>query len=131
VTPFVSLHRSKGFGRAPAEAMSLRPVILTCYGGGADFTTQDYADVIDYTLVPVLPGASRQFWAEPDIAMAAAALRAVHERPTEARAIGARAARRVRPLCVLRPSRARRCLRRWMFDVVIDGVFVERISPWT
>jgi glycosyltransferase involved in cell wall biosynthesis len=100
---FVSLHRSEGFGRAPAEAMWLgRPVILTGYAGTADFATPDCAYVIDHALVPVppgtYPGAVGQFWAEPDIAMAAAALRAVHERPAEARAIGARAARRIRAL---------------------------------
>lgn len=111
---FVSLHRSEGFGRLPAEAMWLgRPVILTSYAGTTDFATHACAYVIDYTLVPVppgaYPGAEGQVWAEPDIAMAAAALRAVHEHPAEARAIGARGAGRVRALYA--PTVAGRAMR--------------------
>jgi len=39
---FVSLHRSEGFGRGPAEAMYMgKPVIVTNYSGNTDFTLSD------------------------------------------------------------------------------------------
>ncbi len=90
---FVSLHRSEGFGRGPAEAMLLgRPVIVTGYSGTADFATQDCAYVVDYHLVPVAPGeypgAEGQSWAEADVEQAAAHMRHVHEDKAAARAIG-------------------------------------------
>ena len=38
---FVSLHRSEGYGRAPAEAMLLgKPVIVTGYSGTTDYTDE-------------------------------------------------------------------------------------------
>ena len=41
---FVSLHRSEGFGRGPAEAMLLgKPVITTDYSGTRDFATAETA----------------------------------------------------------------------------------------
>jgi glycosyltransferase involved in cell wall biosynthesis len=103
---FVSLHRSEGFGRGPAEAMLLgKPVILTGYSGTADFATPDCAYVVDFTLVPVArdeyPGVREDIvvrWAEPDIAMAAAHMRRVHERPEEARGLGKLAAKRIAEL---------------------------------
>jgi glycosyltransferase involved in cell wall biosynthesis len=77
---FLSLHRSEGFGRGPAEAMLLgKPVIATDYSGTRDFATSETALLVDYELVPVgpdeYPGASGQMWAEPDIDQAAAAMR--------------------------------------------------------
>ncbi len=79
---FLSLHRSEGFGRGPAEAMLLgKPVIVTDYSGTRDFTTSETALLVGYELVPVgaeeYPGASAQVWAEPDIDQAAAAMRRV------------------------------------------------------
>ena len=96
---FVSLHRSEGFGRGPAEAMLLgKPVILTGYSGTADFATPDCAYVVDYKLKPVspdeYPGVREDFvvsWADPDIDMAAAHMRHVHQHPKAARALGRRA----------------------------------------
>ncbi|MBV9199961.1 MAG: glycosyltransferase family 4 protein [Alphaproteobacteria bacterium] len=79
---FVSLHRSEGFGRGPAEAMLLgKPVIVTDYSGTRDFATPQTALPIGYSLVPVgedeYPGAAGQVWAEPDIEEAAAAMRRI------------------------------------------------------
>ncbi len=92
---FVSLHRSEGFGRGPAEAMLLgTPVILTDYSGSADYATADCAMLVDYTLVPVdpaaYPGVTGQSWAEANIATAAGHMRWVHGNRDAARALGAR-----------------------------------------
>lgn len=97
---FVSLHRSEGFGRGPAEAMLMgKPVIVTGYSGTTDFATPDCAYVVGYRLVPVgvgeYPGAEGQTWADADIAQAARAMRRVHEDPESARATGARARARI------------------------------------
>ena len=100
---FVSLHRSEGFGRGPAEAMLLgKPVILTGYSGTADFATPDCAYVVDYRLKPVAPDEypgvredSVVSWADPDIDMAAAHMRHVHQQPKAARALGKRARARI------------------------------------
>lgn len=97
---FVSLHRSEGFGRAPAEAMLLgRPTILTGYSGTADFATADCAYIVDYDLVPVepgdYPGVEGQRWAEANIATAARHMRRIYERPEEARRIGKQGAAQV------------------------------------
>jgi len=79
---FLSLHRSEGFGRGPAEAMLLgKPVIATDYSGTRDFVTSETALLVDYELVPVeaqeYPGATGQLWAEADIEHAAAAMRRI------------------------------------------------------
>ena len=100
---FVSLHRSEGFGRGPAEAMWLgKPVITTTYSGPADFATEETALLVDYALVPVgeeeYPGASGQVWAEPDIDGAAAAMRRVVADPALAKHVGRAGQRRIREL---------------------------------
>ena len=79
---FLSLHRSEGFGRGPAEAMLLgKPVIVTDYSGTRDFATAETALLVGGQLVPVgrdeYPGADGQVWAEPDIDEAAAAMRRI------------------------------------------------------
>jgi glycosyltransferase involved in cell wall biosynthesis len=93
---YISLHRSEGFGRGPAEAMLLgRPVIITNYSGNRDFTTTDNSFPVDYRLVPVAegeyPGDQDQVWAEPDIAGAATQMRRVYEEPGLAEETGRRA----------------------------------------
>ncbi len=97
---FVSLHRSEGFGRGPAEAMLLgTPVIVTDYSGSADYATAECALLVDHTLVPVgteeYPGVTGQFWAEANVATAAAHMRWVHEHREEARALGERGRARI------------------------------------
>tara|TARA_Y100000588_G_scaffold91018_1_gene98174 strand:+ start:3330 stop:4712 length:1383 start_codon:yes stop_codon:yes gene_type:complete len=69
---YVSLHRSEGFGRTIAEAVSLGlPVISTNWSGSIDIIGQDNPLNIDYNLVPVdahqYPWSDEQFWAEPSI----------------------------------------------------------------
>jgi glycosyltransferase involved in cell wall biosynthesis len=90
---FVSLHRSEGFGRGPAEAMLLgKPVITTDYSGTRDFATRETALLVDYELAPVgaeeYPGADGQVWAEPDIEAAAAAMRRIAADAALARQLG-------------------------------------------
>ena len=77
---YVSLHRSEGFGRGPAEAMLLgKPVIVTDYSGTTDFCRPDNAFRVDYSLVAVKPGsyvgAAGQVWADPSIDCAARHMR--------------------------------------------------------
>jgi glycosyltransferase involved in cell wall biosynthesis len=96
---FVSLHRSEGFGRGPAEAMLLGiPVIVTGYSGTLDFTDGSCACVVGYTLVPVMPGeypgVEGQRWAEADVAQAARYMRWIQEEPEAARAMGLRGQQR-------------------------------------
>jgi glycosyltransferase involved in cell wall biosynthesis len=115
---FLSLHRSEGFGRGPAEAMLLKkPVITTDYSGTTDFATRETALLIDYELVPVraseYPGASGQVWAEPDTEQAAAAMRRISHDPDLARRLG-RAGREL--ICRL-------------YDPEVVGIqYVERIG---
>jgi glycosyltransferase involved in cell wall biosynthesis len=76
---FVSLHASEGFGRLLAESMLLDTlVIATDFSGSREFCTAETALCVPYTLVPVgsdyLFGEG-QFWAAPDIAAAATAMR--------------------------------------------------------
>ena len=69
-----------------AEAMALGlPVIGTAYSGSADFLNPDTGYPVPFTLVPVksgeYPDHAGQVWAEPDVDAAAAAMRAIVERP--------------------------------------------------
>jgi glycosyltransferase involved in cell wall biosynthesis len=73
---FVSLHRSEGFGRGPAEAMLMgKPVIVTNYSGNTDFTKRENSCLVNYQLIPVTDGdyvfAAGQVWADPDVEHAA------------------------------------------------------------
>ncbi len=81
---FVSLHRSEGFGRGPAEAMYLgKPVIVTNYSGNTDFTRPGACLLVDYRLIPVEPGqyvfGDGQVWADVDESHAALQMRKVFE----------------------------------------------------
>ena len=79
---FVSLHRSEGFGRGLAEAMSLGKLVLgTGWSGNLDFMTADNSLLVNYVLRSLekdeYPYADGQFWAEPDVDHAATLLEEV------------------------------------------------------
>ncbi len=93
---FVSLHRSEGFGRGLAEAMSKgKPVIATAYSGNMDFMNADNALLVDYELVPVAEGgypfATGQVWAEANIDQAANYMALLYDDPAFGRLLGKRA----------------------------------------
>jgi glycosyltransferase involved in cell wall biosynthesis len=100
---FVSLHRSEGFGRGPAEAMLLgTPAIVTNYSGSTDYATDECALLVDFDLIPVAetdyPGVTGQRWAEARIPTAARHMRWVHEHQADARALGRQGQSRIRGL---------------------------------
>ena len=87
---YISLHRSEGFGMGMAEAMNFgRIVIATDYSGCTDFLTQQTGFPIPFSLRPVAvheyPWSDKQFWAEPDISSAAAAMQTILKLPHVAR----------------------------------------------
>lgn len=91
---YVSLHRSEGFGRGPAEAMLLgKPAIVTNYSGTADFCRSNNALLVDYNLVDVpmggYVGAAGQVWAEPSVEHAAQHMRALFDDRTLGPRVGA------------------------------------------
>jgi glycosyltransferase involved in cell wall biosynthesis len=92
---FISLHRSEGFGRGPAEAMYLgKPVIVTNYSGNTDFTLADNSCLVDYRLIPVEAGQyplhEGQVWADADVDHAAWYMRRLCDDPSFGDSIGAR-----------------------------------------
>lgn len=94
---FVSLHRSEGFGRGPAEAMRLgKPVVATGYSGNMDYMSDDNSFLVPYSMKPLSEGDypfwRGQYWAEPDIDVAAEMLRSLVKDPRLAEAKGRRAA---------------------------------------
>src|SRR6185437_4793602 len=79
---YVSLHRSEGLGLTMAEAMYFgRPVIATAYSGNLDFMTEDNSFLVPYANAKIGPLADpyppEGEWAAPDLAAAAAMMRAV------------------------------------------------------
>lgn len=81
---YVSLHRSEGFGRTPAEAMLLgKPVIVTDYSGTREFCRENNSLLVDFRLVDVppddYPQADDQQWADPDLGQASSHMRMVFE----------------------------------------------------
>jgi glycosyltransferase involved in cell wall biosynthesis len=97
---YVSLHRAEGFGLTIAEAMALGvPVVATACGGNLDFMDEATSHLVPWKPALVGEGAapydSDDSWADPDLEVAADALRRVYERPEEARAMADRARRRV------------------------------------
>ena len=85
---FVSLHRSEGFGRVIAECMLMgKPVISTNYSGSVDFAFEGTAYVVNGPLIPVQKGDysvyEGQHWMDPDVEMAAQAMKRCVENPNE------------------------------------------------
>jgi glycosyltransferase involved in cell wall biosynthesis len=94
---FVSLHRSEGFGRGPAEAMRLgKAVVATGYSGNLDYMNESNSFLIPYRLKPIsadeYPFANGQVWAEPDIDATARILRRLANTPSLVGDIGSKAA---------------------------------------
>lgn len=88
----VSLHRAEGFGRHLAEAMLLeKPVVATGFSGNADFLTPATGFPVRFSPRRIgrgeYPFGDGQFWAEPDIAEAAAQMRRIAADPAAARPV--------------------------------------------
>jgi len=89
----LSLHRSEGFGRTPAEAMFFgKPTIATGWSGNMEYMNPRVSVPVRYRLVRVAPDAylewRRQRWAEPDEDHAVEALSRLVRDPAEARRLG-------------------------------------------
>lgn len=98
---FVSLHRAEGFGLGLAECMELgKPVIATRWSGNLEFMDEGNSCLVDYTLVQVKEGqyfdSAGASWAEPDLASAAAAMRALADSPEFAISLGLKGQEAVR-----------------------------------
>jgi len=123
---FISLHRSEGFGRGPAEAMFLgKPVIATGWSGNMQYMNPDVAFPVRFRLVPVQPGEYPEFqdqvWAEPDVAHATQLLVSLVDDSVLRRSLG---------------DRARAHMRRHYSDQVLGARYVRRLRrlmlwPWT
>ncbi len=98
---FLSLHRSEGFGRGPAEAMFFgKPVVVTGWSGNMEYMSERTAFPVRYTLRPLneneYPHFENQVWADPDVAHAAEILVKIVDNPSLGRRRGARARRHMR-----------------------------------
>jgi glycosyltransferase involved in cell wall biosynthesis len=97
---YLSLHRSEGTGLTIAEAMAAgKPVIATDWSGNTDFADASNSYPVAYELTAVTrnvgPYRAGETWAEPDVAHAAAMMRAVVGDPAAAARRGAAARRRI------------------------------------
>jgi len=95
VDVFVSLHRAEGFGCVVAESMLLgKPVISTNFSGSLDFAHSGTAYVVDGPMVPLKKGDYAEYegqhWMDPDIGMAAEAMRRCVEDPEATHAMALR-----------------------------------------
>jgi len=92
---FLSLHRSEGFGRGPAEAMFFaKPVIATGWSGNMEYMRPDNSFPVRYSLIPVgtdeYPFSQGQVWAEPDVDHATELLIQLVDDPSRAKLVGER-----------------------------------------
>jgi glycosyltransferase involved in cell wall biosynthesis len=93
---YISLHRSEGFGRGPAEAMFFgKPAIATGWSGNMEYMNADNSFPIRYKLAPVkageYPAPEDQLWAEADTDHAAEVLVRLVDDPDHGRHVGERA----------------------------------------
>jgi len=94
---FLSLHRSEGYGRGLAEAMSLGTLAAgTGWSGNMDFMNADNSILVDHVLVPVKAGeypfGEGNRWADADPADAASKLQRLIDAPADLRRLTDRAA---------------------------------------
>ena len=100
VDALVSLHRSEGLGLHLAEAMWLgTPVIATRYSGNLDFMDDECSVLIDAAMTTVEHGEGvyppEAHWADPDLELAAAAMRRLVSEPRWAAELAAAALQRM------------------------------------
>jgi glycosyltransferase involved in cell wall biosynthesis len=93
---FLSLHRSEGFGRGPAEAMFFGKVaVATSWSGNMEYMNGEVSCLVDYRLVAVkdgeYPHAEAQVWADADVGHAAQILVRLIDHPAFAKELGERA----------------------------------------
>jgi glycosyltransferase involved in cell wall biosynthesis len=115
---FLSLHRSEGFGRGPAEAMFFgKPVVATGWSGNMEYMNDKVAFPVGYTLQPVnegeYPHYENQVWADPDVAQAAKILIRIVDNPELGRTVG---------------RRARDHMRRHFSDAVLGATYRRRLQ---
>jgi glycosyltransferase involved in cell wall biosynthesis len=108
---YISLHRSEGYGLTLAEAMSLgKPVIATAYSGNLDFMKPDNSVLIPYELKNIgpdsYPYSPDSVWAQPDIELAAEAIRDLYNDPDLRIKIGSSAKLYVKSEFTLKKSAA-------------------------
>lgn len=92
---YLSLHRGEGFGLGIAEAMSLRkPVVVTNYSAPTEFCNADDALLVPYEMVAASQESDGacywniKEWAEPDVHVAAKALRRLYDDRAFAKQLG-------------------------------------------
>lgn len=97
---FVSLHRSEGLGLHMAVAMWLgTPVIASAYSGSLDLMDDETAALVPVSAATVVDGSGAyppgSRWAEPDLNVAAAAMRRMVDDPAWAAQLAAAARSRM------------------------------------
>lgn len=115
---FLSLHRSEGFGRGPAEAMFLgKPVIATGWSGNMDYMNSENSFPVNYTLRRVMEGEYPQYddqvWADADVSEASEILIRIVDDPSIGQAVG---------------ERARDYMRQHFSDGVIGAIYSDRLG---
>lgn len=99
---FCSLHRAEGFGLTIAEAMAAGlPTVATLCPAVSDYLDEASGYPVPFRPVkaaPLVDDPDPGFWAEPDIAVAAAALVAIRDNRGEAQRRGMAAAARIAQL---------------------------------
>ena len=115
---FLSLHRSEGFGRGPAEAMFLgKPVIATGWSGNMDYMNSENSFPVNYTLRRVMEGEYPQYddqvWADADVSEASEILIRIVDNPSIGQAVG---------------ERARDYMRQHFSDGVIGAIYSDRLG---
>lgn len=94
---YISLHRAEGLGLGLAEAMYLgKPTIATGYSGNLEFMNHSNSMLIPFSLISVPPQAypngEGQFWADPDIYVAARAMQKLANNANFGKNLGEKAA---------------------------------------